>query len=98
MRIRFLEIAQIELDETVEYYNYESPGLGERFLLEVVNALDLIRKFPEAWQISSKRTHRCLVRRFPYGIIYQIRKLSNEILIVAIANLHRKPEYWIGRI
>ena len=25
MRIRFLEIAQIELDEAIEYYNYESP-------------------------------------------------------------------------
>ena len=29
MEIRFLEIAQLELDEAVEYYNSESPGLGE---------------------------------------------------------------------
>jgi hypothetical protein len=29
MRIRFLEIAQIELDDTIEYYNYESLGLGD---------------------------------------------------------------------
>ena len=28
MRIRFLEIAQIELDDAIEYYNYEVPGLG----------------------------------------------------------------------
>jgi hypothetical protein len=34
MEIRFLEIAQLELDEAVEYYNSESPGLGEEFLLE----------------------------------------------------------------
>jgi len=34
MRIRFLEIAQIELDEAIEYYNYETPGLGEAFLAE----------------------------------------------------------------
>jgi len=32
MRIRFLEIAQIELDDAIEYYNYEVPGLGEAFL------------------------------------------------------------------
>ena len=25
MRIRFLEIAQIELDDAIEYYNYEVP-------------------------------------------------------------------------
>ena len=34
MRIRFLEIAQIELDEAIEYYNHETPGLGEAFLTE----------------------------------------------------------------
>jgi len=28
MRIRFLEIAQIELDEAIEYYNYEAPVLN----------------------------------------------------------------------
>ena len=47
MRIRFLEIAQIELDEAVAYYNYESPGLGDAFLTEVLKALDRIGKFPE---------------------------------------------------
>ncbi|MFB3884704.1 MAG: type II toxin-antitoxin system RelE/ParE family toxin [Thermodesulfobacteriota bacterium] len=96
MRIRFLEIAQIELDDAIAYYNYEVPGLGGAFLTDVVNSLDRIGRFPEAWQTCSKRTRRCQTRRFPYGIIYQIRK--DEILVVAIANLHRKPDYWKDRI
>jgi toxin ParE2 len=96
MRIRFLEIAQIELNEAIEYYNHETPRLGEEFLAEVLNVLDRIGRFPEAWHPCSKRTRRCQSRRFPYGIIYQIRK--EEILVVAIANLHRKPDYWKDRI
>jgi hypothetical protein len=96
MRIRFLEIAQIELDEAIEYYNREAHGLGESFLTEVLNALDRIGRFPEAWHPCSKRTRRCQTRRFPYGIIYQIPK--DEILEVAIANLHREPAYWEDRI
>jgi hypothetical protein len=96
MQIRFLEIAQIELDEAIDYYNYEESGLGEDFLTEVLKSLDRIGQFPEAWHPCSKRTRRCKTRRFPYGVIYQIRK--NEILIVAIANLHRKPDYWKDRI
>jgi len=96
MRIRFLKTAQIELDEAIDYYNYESPGSGKIFLAEVLSALDRIGKFPEAWQPCSKRTRRCQTRRFPYGVIYQIRK--DEILVTAIANLHRKPEYWKDRI
>lgn len=96
MEIRFLEIAQIELDEAVEYYNSESSGLGDSFLLEVLTTIERIRRFPNAWHLFSSITRRCQLRRFPYGIIYQI--LNTEILIVAVANLHRKPDYWQDRI
>lgn len=96
MKINFLEIAQIELDEAIEYYNYEVTELGDAFLTEVLNALDRIGKFPDSWTPCSNRTRRCQTRRFPYGIIYQIR--NQEILVVAIANLHRKPDYWKDRI
>ena len=34
MEVRFLDVAQQELDETVEYYNNESQGLGDQFLLK----------------------------------------------------------------
>ena len=71
MKIRFLDIAQYELDETIDYYNYESPGLGNEFLTEVLSTLDRIAQFPKAWHPISKRTRRCQTRRFPYGIIYQ---------------------------
>lgn len=95
MKIKFLEIAQIELDDAVNYFNYEVPGLGNVFLAEVISVLDRIGDFPEAWHPCSKRTRRCQTRIFSYGIIYQIRE--NEILVVAVANLHRKPGYWKNR-
>ena len=96
MKISFLEIAQIELDDAIDYYNYEAPGLGDAFLIEVLHALNRIGKFPEAWHRNSKRTRRCQTRRFPYGIIYQV--LEDEILVVAVANLHRRPDYWKDRL
>ena len=49
MKINFLEIAQIELDEAIEYYNCEALGFGDAFLTEVLNALDRIGEFPEAF-------------------------------------------------
>lgn len=42
MRINFLEIAQVELDDAISYYNYDVPGLGDAFLTEVLNALGRI--------------------------------------------------------
>lgn len=96
MRFRFLEIAKVELDEAIQFYNYEAAGLGDDFLTEVLDALDRIAKFPAAWHPCSRRTRRCQTRRFPYGIIYQVRK--EEILVIAIANLHREPNYWEDRL
>jgi len=96
MKINFLEIAQKELDDAIDYYNCESPGLGDVFLTDVLNALERIAEFPEAWHPCSKRTRRAQARRFPYGVIYQVRK--HVILIVAVANLHREPDYWLNRV
>lgn len=96
MRVQFLETAQIELDDSVEYYNRQVKGLGLEFLKEILRTVDLIANLPEAWPQLTIRTRRCQVNRFPFGVIYQIRE--NEILVIAIAHLHRKPEYWNNRL
>jgi plasmid stabilization system protein ParE len=92
----FLEPAQIELEEGVRYFNQQQAGLGYEFMQEVAAAIDRILKFPEAWNPLSKRTRRCRTKRFPYGVVYQIR--GDRILVVAIMHLHRKPFYWRNRV
>jgi len=62
----------------------------------VFSSIDRINEFPEAWQFFESNTRRCLLRRFPYGIVYSIE--NDSILIVAVANLHRGPEYWSARL
>jgi len=34
MKIDFIGIAQIELDDAIGYYNYQAPGPGDAFLTE----------------------------------------------------------------
>ena len=96
MNYKFLDVAQIELDESFEYYEIQQKQLGFRFIYEVKNSIQRILYFPQAWQQITQNTRRCLVKNFPYGVIYQI--IEDEILIIAIANLHRKPNYWQERI
>jgi len=42
MTIKFLKIAQHELDSAVDFYNNEREGLGYEFLWEVFAAIDRI--------------------------------------------------------
>jgi toxin ParE2 len=93
---RFLEAARADLREAIRYYEAQRPGLGAQFRDEVRSALERIERLPEAWHPLSKNTRRCRTHRFPYGIIYQVR--PDEILIVAVAHLHRRPDHWNDRI
>lgn len=97
MNIAILASAERELDEAVEYYESQQFGLGTRFRNEVILALHRIQLHPQAYPLLSARARRCLVSRFPYGIIYQHKPESHLVLVVAIAHLHRKPDYWQSR-
>lgn len=92
----FLEPAQMEFEEAVNYYNEQRTNLGYEFANEVAATIDRILRFPEAWRRISKRARRCRTKRFPYNVIYQIR--DDRVLIVAIAHNRRRPFYWRDRI
>jgi hypothetical protein len=61
--------ARDELAEAVAYYDEQRPGLGDEFLHEVKRAVGRIRGFPKAWPKMSRRSRRCRVTRFPYGLV-----------------------------
>jgi len=96
MRFIFHPEAEEELNLAVDYYNQCQANLGRDFAKEVYTAIQNIVAFPEAWTPLSKNTRRCPVNRFPFGVIYQTE--NNEILIIAIMQLNRKPRYWQDRI
>ena len=96
MTVRLLEIAEIEPDEAIHWYSEQAPGLGDAFLIEVLSAADRIARFPGAWHPLGEGVRRCRLSRFPYGLIYTIDE--GDILVLAVAHLHRRPDYWRDRL
>ena len=96
MKYSFHLEAKNELNEGVSYYEKCQPGLGLEFLKEVYATIQRILKYPRGWTSLSANTRRCLTNRFPYGIIYQI--LDEEIYIIGVMHLNRKPSYYKERI
>ncbi|MCK9636621.1 type II toxin-antitoxin system RelE/ParE family toxin [Methylobacter sp. Wu8] len=95
MKIEFLESAQTELDQAFEWYEAQQKDLGVQFLNEFDAAIRRIATYPESYILIEKNVRRCLVKRFPYGILYGID--ADKIIVIAVAHLHRKPDYWIDR-
>ena len=96
MKYSFHPEAKIELNEGVSYYEKCQPGLGLDFLKEVYATIQRILEYPLGWTPLSANTRRCLTNRFPYGIVYQI--LDDEIYIIAVMHLNRRPFYYKERI
>ena len=96
MKFYFHPQADLELSDTVDYYDHCEFGLGLEFAEEVYSSIERIIEYPSSSSEISQSTRRCLINRFPYGIIYQQK--GPAIRIIAIANLHRRPGYWKKRI
>jgi plasmid stabilization system protein ParE len=95
MKIRFLKTAQSEVDDAFSWYASQTHGLGTQFLDDLDRAVRRIVAFPFANTEIEEGLRRCLLTKFPYGIIYGID--SETIIVVAVAHLHREPRYWIDR-
>lgn len=88
--------AEQEMLEAAIYYQSQSPGLGVDYLSEVDRGVQAISESPITWPVVKGELRRRLVRRFPFGILYRIE--PDEIVIIAVAHLRRKPGYWRKRI
>jgi ParE toxin of type II toxin-antitoxin system, parDE len=96
VKVRFLEIAEIELDLGDPLVPSARAWPGNAFLIEVLSAADRIVRFPEAWHPLGEGVRRCRLGRFPYGVIYTLDNC--DILVLAVAHLHRRPDHWRDRL
>jgi len=96
MSFSFHPEAERELDEAVAYYEQSQSGLGIEFAEEVYATILRIIQYPNAWTKLSSNTRRCLMNRFPYGVVCQAK--SDTVRVIAVANLNRRPGYWSGRL
>ena len=94
MKYSFHPEAEIEFNISIDYYEECQIDLGLEFANEVYKTIHRILDFPNAWQLLDNNIRRCLTNRFPFGIIYYQR--DDEIIILAIMQLNRKPNYWLS--
>ena len=88
--------AKFEIREAAAYYEECQEGLGKAFLQNVEASAQRLAADPLRWRKLDGRFRRCLVRRFPYGIIYAVE--PDCIFIATVMHLKRKPGYWKERL
>jgi len=101
MNVVFAE-ALAEFEDAIDYYESREPGLGLAFADEVARALERVVAYPTAWSMCSRRSRRCVITRFPYGLIYQVKRTEVRILAgqerpdrLVPKSATRDPAFWL---
>jgi len=95
-QVRFLSPAEAEMVTAAAYYESQCANLGRRFLNQVRHTVHAITTHPLAGATLRGSVRRRLVDRFPFAVLYCVT--DEDILIVAIMDLRRDPEYWLDRL
>jgi hypothetical protein len=93
MRLEFSPGAEFSDGES--YYERQVPGLGARFRADVRDALKRLSHWPLAAPVERGQIRRMILSRFPYKLLYSVE--TDCIYIIAVAHLHRAPDYWVER-
>jgi len=96
MNVRFLTLAETEVDDAAAWYEEQAEGLSRDFLDELDRAVRLIRIYPLLAQQIEPEIRRFLFARFPYSLIYGIDQ--ETIVVIAVAHQRREPRYWLDRV
>ena len=96
MNVRFLTLAQQEVDEAVVWFDARVEGKGIDFLDELDRVVRLVSAYPLASLEIEPEIRRCLLARFPYSLIYGLE--PQTIVVIAVAHSHREPRYWAERV
>lgn len=87
--------AQDDLLLAREWYERQSPGLGDTFATAVERLLALVESRPELYAASFGGVRPAKLRRFPYVVYYRV--LADRIDVLAILQGSRDPRIGQGR-
>ena len=89
--------ASDELTDAIRWYEAQKPGLGAELFDAVTATIEGIERQLEIGTAAypDPQTRRVLVSRFPYQVVYRLAE--DQIEVVAIAHLKRRPGYWKHR-
>lgn len=89
MNLRYTARSKEDLDIAIAWYEKQRRGLGFEFLDCIEVAVKSILENPKMYRIYYSHFRGCVVRRFPFSIIYTIE--GNEIVVHSVFDNRQNP-------
>ena len=85
-----------DIQEAIDWYNHQQPGLGGRFQMEIKATFNKLKRHP-FFQIRYDNVHCFLLKRFPYMVHYTIDEENSNIIVRAVFCTSNDPKIWKRR-
>ena len=91
--LEILQTATADIQESYDWYEEQSIGLGERFVREVDEYFSLISENPLQFAVQFSEKYRfALLRHFPFRIVYRVDENNECVYISAVFHTSRDPK------
>jgi hypothetical protein len=89
-KLTILRLAEIEINESIDFYEGRRVGLGKHFLIYLKGYFEILKTRPELFAIKKPPYYRELpLKKFPFVVIYEI--YQNEVIIHSIFHTSKNP-------
>ena len=87
--------AKQELRDAFNWYENQTKGLGEEFLVAANTAKLAAEREPEIYPKVFKDIRKATIQRFPFCLYYVIR--SETLYVLSVFHARRNPDEWKRR-
>jgi plasmid stabilization system protein ParE len=91
-KIKLSASAQKELEDSFDWYEEQSIGLGDRFAEVIYASLNSISSNPEVYNKKKANNRAFVVDKFPFIIVYEYLKKDNMVYVLHIFHTSRNPK------
>jgi plasmid stabilization system protein ParE len=84
--------AQNEFVESVEWYRKRNRKAAEDFITNFTEAVNLVSSAPHRWPEYHKDFRDCLVKDYPFTIVYRVDELEKRVVIISVFHHSRHPK------
>lgn len=97
-KLFYFDDVKRDIKESKKWYDLQKKGLGERFVIDVKEAVFRLKTNPQVHTIRYKNIRIAHADVFPFSIHFYIDELAKQVNIIAIVHNGRDPEFPQKRI
>jgi len=90
MKLKIAPFAEMDLLESIAFYNEQRENLGKEFYEAVIDSFDRIKNNPGQFPKEYKEMRKASIKRFPFSVFFVVN--DNIGYILGIFHSSRNPK------